>query len=192
MCFAKILICLYLCCNAQAEDIISFAGNEKSSQQLHSAGFNSHADPPKPITVSSTSTNNQTEPLPLNPSKNSTLQQRQHVDILVHLAFHKSSGIWRRYHTCSSTTTSFRAKFPRALGNCHFWKACRSTRTISLANYRRNSAACPNSTCWKCRKIGSMVRCLKTSAEEETCSTFLFSKTISQESYLSHTGLAKA
>ena len=42
---------------------------------MHFAGFNSHADPPKPITVSSTSTNNQTEPLPLNPSKNSTLQQ---------------------------------------------------------------------------------------------------------------------
>ena len=75
MCFAKILICLYLCCNSQAEDIISFAGNEKISQQLHSASFNSHADPPKPITVSSTSTNNQTEPLPLNPLKNSTLQQ---------------------------------------------------------------------------------------------------------------------
>ena len=54
---------------------IWFAGNENSSQQLHSAGFDSHA-PSKAITVSSTSTINQTEELfPLNTSKKSTLQQ---------------------------------------------------------------------------------------------------------------------
>lgn len=70
----------------QAKDIIRLASNEISSQQLHSADFDSHA-PSKPITILSTSTNNQTEePLPLNPnSKNSTLQQiviqKLHTDL---------------------------------------------------------------------------------------------------------------
>lgn len=59
----------------QAEDIIKFACNDTSSQQLHSVCFDGHA-PSKTSTISSTSTNNQSEePLPLNPAKNSTARQ---------------------------------------------------------------------------------------------------------------------